>query len=92
MAKTASRMVGLEPLDRLEEKVRLLVSTIEQMKTAHSKVTDANARLRQELEQARSRLAQTDALNTEVSGLKEERDLIRHRVTDMLEQLEGLNL
>ena len=30
--------------------------------------------------------------NVELSTLKEERDVIRTRVTEMLEQLEGLNL
>ncbi len=40
----------------------------------------------------RARLAASDGLATELSTLKEERDVIRTRVTDMLEQLEALNL
>jgi len=92
MAKTALRTVDLEPIDRLEEKVRLLVSTVERMKTEQTKAADENARLQRELELARNRLAEAEASNAEVTNLREERDLIRHRVTDMLEQLEALNL
>ena len=40
----------------------------------------------------RSRLAAGDSASHELSTLKEERDVIRSRVTDMLEQLEALNL
>ena len=40
----------------------------------------------------RARVASSEALADELSTLKEERDVIRTRVTDMLEQLEALNL
>ena len=92
MAKSATRSVDLEPIDRLEEKVRLLVSTVERMKAEHAKAADENARLERELEAARHRLSEAEASNTEMSNLREERDLIRHRVADMLEQLDALNL
>jgi regulator of replication initiation timing len=92
MVKLAPRAVDLEPIDRLEEKVRLLVSTIERMKTEQAKAADENARLQRELEAARHRLHEADASSAEMSNLREERDLIRHRVADMLEQLEALNL
>jgi regulator of replication initiation timing len=92
MVKPATRSVDLEPIDRLEEKVRLLVSTVERMKAEQAKAADENARLQRELEAARHRLSEAEASNAEVSNLKEERDLIRHRVADMLEQLDALNL
>lgn len=92
MAKPAPRYVDLEPIDRLEEKVRLLVSTVERMKVEQAKAAEENARLQRELEAARHRLSQAEASNAEMSNLREERDLIRHRVADMLEQLEALNL
>ena len=41
---------------------------------------------------AAARAAASDGLVAELSSLKEERDVIRTRVTDMLEQLEALNL
>ena len=40
----------------------------------------------------RARLASSESLPTELSALKDERDVIRTRVGEMLEQLEALNL
>jgi hypothetical protein len=40
----------------------------------------------------RARLATTEAMAAELAGLQSERDAIRTRVTDMLVQLEALNL
>jgi uncharacterized coiled-coil DUF342 family protein len=54
MAKTVANAVDVEPIDRLEEKVKQLVGLI--------------------------------------ASLREERDVIRGRVADMLEQLEALHL
>jgi regulator of replication initiation timing len=91
MAKSATR-VDLEPIDRLEEKVKLLVTTIARMKADHARAVDDNTRLQRELDAARHRLSEAEASGAEMSTLREERDLIRHRVSDMLEQLEALNL
>jgi FtsZ-binding cell division protein ZapB len=92
MAKTASQSVNLAPIDRLEEKIRLLVSTVDRLKMEHTRAADENAHLRQELDAARARLADAESSTAEMSSLKEERDLIRDRVSDMLQQLEALNL
>jgi len=92
MAKTAIRSVELEPIDRLEEKVKLLVSMVERMKLESARVVEDNQRLVRELESTRTRLAANDGLESEISMLKEERDVIRTRVTDMLEQLDALSL
>jgi hypothetical protein len=40
----------------------------------------------------RAKLADAEATNAELSALREERDLIRTRVTEMLDQIETLNL
>ena len=92
MAKTMTRSVELEPIDRLEEKVKLLVSMVERMKLEAARAAEDNQRLGRELESMRGRLAASDGLESELSTLKEERDVIRTRVTDMLEQLEALSL
>ncbi|MBI3494021.1 MAG: cell division protein ZapB [Acidobacteria bacterium] len=91
MAKT-TRGVELEPIDRLEEKVKLLVSMVERMKVEHARAAEENQRLARELESLRARLASSDGLSSEISTLKEERDVIRKRVTEMLAQIEALNL
>jgi regulator of replication initiation timing len=92
MAKTATRSVDLEPIDRLEEKMKLLVNMVERMKSEQARANEENQRLSRELESVRARLAANDGLSSELSAMKEERDVIRTRVTDMLEQLEALSL
>jgi len=92
MAKTLTRSVELEPIDRLEEKIKLLVGMVDRMKAEQARAADENARLAREVESLRARLASSDGLEGEVSALKEERNVIRMRVTDMLEQLEALSL
>jgi regulator of replication initiation timing len=92
MAKAAIRSVELEPIDRLEEKVKLLVGLVDRMKADQARAEQENQRLSRELEAMRARLASQDGVASELSALKEERDVIRTRVTEMLEQLEALNL
>ena len=92
MAKTATRSVDLEPIDRLEEKLKLLVSMIERMKADQARAAEENQRLSRELEALRGRVAASETMSSELSSLKEERDVIRSRVTEMLEQLDALNL
>ena len=92
MAKTATRSVDLEPIDSLEEKVKLLVAMVDRLKADQARAADENQRLSRELDAMRGRVAATDGLASELSSLKEERDIIRTRVSDMLEQLEALSL
>jgi len=92
MAKTATRSVDLEPIDRLEEKLKTLVTMVERMRSDQARAVEENQRLSRELEALRARLASSDSLASELSALKDERDVIRGRVSEMLEQLEALNL
>jgi FtsZ-binding cell division protein ZapB len=92
MAKTTTRSVDLEPIDRLEEKLKLLVSMVERMKLESAGAAEENQRLSRELDAARARLASSEGLSAEMTTLKEEREVIRTRVSDMLEQLEALSL
>jgi regulator of replication initiation timing len=93
MSRTATaRSVELEPLDRLEEKVKMLVAMIGRLKADQSRAAEENARLSRELESARARIADSEAGLAEVATLRMERESIRGRVSDMLEQLEGLSL
>jgi regulator of replication initiation timing len=92
MAKTATRSVDLEPIDRLEEKMKLLVSLVERLKADSARAAEENQRLLHEMEALRGRLASSESVVSELSTLREERDVIRTRVTDMLEQLEALSL
>ena len=92
MVKTATRSVDLEPIDRLEEKVKLLVGMVDRMKSEQASAAEENQRLSRELDSVRGRLAASESQSSELSMLREERDVIRTRVGEMLEQLEALNL
>jgi regulator of replication initiation timing len=92
MAKTATRSIELEPIDRLEEKLKRLVGMVERMQGEQARAAEENQRLGRELEAMRGRLAASDSVSSELSALKEERDVIRARVGEMLDQLEALNL
>ena len=91
MLKTA-RPVDTEALDRLEEKVKLLVALIGRMRTEQSRLADEHLKVSKELDAARARLQEAEGTTAEIVSLKDERDLIRARVSSLLEQLEGLNL
>ena len=93
MAKQAAlRAVDLEPIDRLEEKIKLLVTMVNRLRAEQVKADDDHARLTQEIDVLRARLADSEGATSEIAALRDERDLIRTRVSDMLEQLEHLNL
>ena len=83
---------GLESIDRLEEKIKLLVNTIVRIKGEQTRATEDNARLKGEIETLKARIASAETAGAEVTTLREERDLIKSRVTEMLQQLDGLNL
>ena len=92
MPRTASRSVDLEPIDRLEEKVQMLVSMIGKLKSDNARAADENGRLTRELDAVRAQLADSECGLAEVEALRMERETIRGRVSDMLEQLDGLAL
>jgi regulator of replication initiation timing len=92
MAKTATRDVELEPLDRLEEKVKRLVAMVDRMTADQKRAAEENQRLRTEMDALRARAASNEALSLEITTLKDQREVIRTRVGEMLEQLEALNL
>jgi regulator of replication initiation timing len=92
MAKTALKGVALEPIDRLEEKMKRLVGVVERMRAEQARATEENDRLSHEIESLRGRLSATETVSSELSALKEEREVIRTRVGEMLDQLEALNL
>ena len=90
-AKTATR-TELEPIDRLEEKIKALVGMVERLKGEQARGAEENQRLAREVDTLRSRLASSEGVASELTALKDERDVIRGRVSDMLQQLEALNL
>lgn len=93
MVKQAlARTVDVDPIDRLEDKVKLLVGLVTQLREEQTKAADENARLSAELTALRAQLAEAEGTSTELAVLRDERDMIRTRVSDMLQQLEHLSL
>jgi regulator of replication initiation timing len=93
MAKQAVlARTDLEPIDRLEEKIKLLVSMVTKLRAEQERAADENARLSEELEALRERLADAESTTSELSTLRDEREVIRTRVSEMLSHLEGLSI
>jgi regulator of replication initiation timing len=90
--QAAARTVDLEPIDRLEEKIQLLVGMVTRLRAEQARAADDNVRLMQEIATLRARLADSEGVTSEVTALRDEREIIRTRVSDMLEQLEHLSL
>jgi uncharacterized coiled-coil DUF342 family protein len=90
MSRTAT--VDVQPIDRLEEKVRQLVAMIDTLRAERARALDDAARLQDELEAARARIAEGAAALAEVAALREERDLIRNRVAQMISQIDKISL
>jgi regulator of replication initiation timing len=92
MAQTKTTTPGLESIDRLEEKIKLLVNTIVRLKGEQTRAAEENGRLKAEIDALKGRMSSAESAGAEVATLREERDLIKTRVSDMLKQLDSLNL
>jgi FtsZ-binding cell division protein ZapB len=92
MAKTTSRTIELEPIDRLEEKVQILIGAIERLRAEQARLADDNARLARELDAARARVTESEGSAAEVTALRTERDQVRARIAEILDQVESLHL
>jgi regulator of replication initiation timing len=91
MARTGTT-IDLQPIDRLEEKIRQLVGMIDTLRAERAKAVDETARLQRELEAVRLRLSETSSASAEVATMREERELVRNRVVQMIAQIDKLNL
>jgi regulator of replication initiation timing len=91
MAKTAQTL-EIDAIERLEDKVRKLVAMVEHMRADHARLTAENKTLGEEVGSLRKRLVDAEGATSEITALRQERDQIRTRVSDMLTQLEALDL
>ena len=108
MAKTAvaTPSVDFEAIDRLEQKLKMLVTVLDRTRAENTRANEElartrseagraaeeNTRLRTELDAARARIADAEGSGAELTTLRNERQQIRGRVDDMLRQIEALNL
>src|SRR5690348_7713471 len=101
-AAVATASVDLEAIDRLEQKLKQLVSVLDSTRTDYARASEElartrteqaraaeeNTRLRAELDAARARLTDAEATGAELAALRSEREHVRGRVGDMLKQIE----
>ncbi|MDA1184071.1 MAG: cell division protein ZapB [Acidobacteria bacterium] len=81
---------GVDPIDRLEEKIGLLVQMVTRLRDEQAQAAEAHQQLMHENEMLRGRIENTEGAQQELDALRGERDVIRGRVTDMLSQLESI--
>jgi len=91
MARTG-QTIEFESFDRLEDKVKLLIALVGRMRTEQARMADEVAKLTQELEQTKARVQDAETTAAQLPALKDERDVIRTRVSALLEQLDSLNV
>ena len=89
MAKTA---VDLQPIDRLEENIKQLVGMVDSLRDERAKALDEVTRLQRDLDTLRARLGDAEGATAEASTLREERELIKNRVAQMISQIEKLGI
>lgn len=82
----------VQPIDRLEEKVKQLVTLIDTLRAERAKAVDESARLQREVQGLRAQLSEASTVGAEVTTLREERELVRNRVVQMIAQIDKLNL
>jgi len=99
MTAKLGRAIDLEPLERLEDKIRKLVSLVEQLRGEKSSLVNENTRLQVQLESSQGKLdaltaraAAADQAGAELDALRQERDQVRARVADLLDQIEALEI
>jgi regulator of replication initiation timing len=92
MVRTGAAVVDVQPIDRLEEKVRQMVSVIDTLRAEKAQAIEDSTRFQQEVASLKARLAEGATASAELATMREERDLIRARVTQMISQIDKLSL
>ena len=77
-----AQSVDVETIGRLAEKVNALVGLLDRTRAELAQTTEANDHLSKEVDRLRAQVAAADG----------EREQVRTRVSEMLAQLEGLDL
>lgn len=89
MAKTS---VDLQPIDRLEEKIKQLVGMVDTLRAERAKALDEVSRLQRDVETLKARLGDAEGVSAEATTLREERELIKSRVAEMISQIDKLGI
>ena len=84
--------VDLGVVDRLDEKIRLLIAAVERSRADVQKLRTDNERLAREVETLKVQVSDAETVSAELLAMRDERDQVRTRVAAMLDQLDALQL
>ena len=84
--------IDLGVVDRLDEKIRLLITAVERSRSEVQRLRTDNDRLTRDVETLKAQLADAEGVSAELLAMRDERDQVRTRVASMLDQLEALQL
>jgi FtsZ-binding cell division protein ZapB len=90
-AATASA-ADIAVVERLDEKIRQLITLVEKSRAEATKLRADNDRLGKEVDVLQAQLTDAAGVATELQSMREERDQVRTRVADMLAQLDALQM
>lgn len=89
---TTATAADLGVVERLDEKIRQLIALVEKSRTESVRLRADNERLGKEVDALQAQLTDAAGVATELQAMRDERDQVRARVTDMLAQLDALQL
>ena len=89
---TTVTAADLGVVERLDEKIRQLIALVEKSRAEATRLRTDNDRLGREVEVLQSQLTDAEGVAAELAAMRTERDQVRARVTDMLAQLDALQL
>lgn len=84
--------VDLGVVERLDEKIRQLITLVERSRAEAAKLRSDNERLNKDVDALQAQLVDAEGVATELQAMREERDQVRARVADMLAQLDALQM
>ena len=79
-------------VERLDEKIRQLITLVEKSRAEATKLRTDNDRLGKEVDALQAQLTDAAGVSAELQSMREERDQVRTRVADMLAQLDALQM
>ena len=91
MSQTATA-ADLGVVERLDEKIRQLITLVEKSRAESTKLRSDNDRLEKAVDTLQAQLSDAAGVSAELQSMREERDQVRSRVADMLAQLDALQM
>ncbi len=89
---TTATAADLGVVERLDDKIRQLITLVEKSRTEATKLRAENERLGKDIDALQAQLIDAESVAVELTALREERDQVRTRVAGMLAQLDALQM